>query len=264
MRPVTALVVDDDGAPREHLKGLLAGRPEIERVFAAGSCAAAVDFVEQQQPDIMFLDIELPDGTGFDVLRTIDDHLLPMVVFVTAYDAHAVEAFERGAIDYLLKPFPDERFEVALTRLLERLRQEEQQAMAQRLRSLLASTSADGPRAATTVDVGRSRKIALKESGRTVLVPLDGIDWIEGADVYVRVHTRDQSYLIREKLESLAEQLDSRRFIRVHRSAIVNFERVRSIERDPRGRNQVVLESGAEIRVSRTGKRRLSERLELL
>lgn len=255
------LIVDDEQPARENLRVLVQDRSEVERVFEAANAHAARELMRRHNPDIMFLDIQMPDESGLEVLHDIDSADLPLVIFVTGYRDHAVDAFGLEAVDYLLKPFSNERFEAAWQRALWRLRSEEEVDLVHRMRRLLSDSEPQriGVEATGDASMGR-QQIALKSGGRTELVRIGDIDWIEGAGVYVRVHAGERSFLIREKLETLSRQLDPKNFVRVHRSAIVNLGKVIRIERDDAGRHHVVMHDGKRVRVSRSGKQQLDKR----
>ena len=255
------LIVDDEQHARKALRCLAESRPEIGDIVEVGNAHAAVEVIRRIRPQIMFLDVQMPGADGMSVLETLDPEELPLVVFVTAHEAHAVKAFERGVVDYLLKPFSDARFHQALDRVLDRRKREKASDVARRMRLLLEEMEEPPPSLdGNDVSIG-SRRIALKTGSRVEVIPIEDIAWIEGADVYVRVHARERSFLVREKLERLADQLEGHHFVRVHRSAVVNFNRVVRIQRDDRGRHQVMLQDGTAVRVSRSGKKLLDERL---
>ena len=226
-----AVIVDDEPLARDTVRLLLGRDPEIE---IAGACSGidAVALIERTSPDILFLDVQMPEVDGFDVLQAVGG--IPAIVFVTAYDEYAVRAFDVNAIDYLLKPFDDARFAVALHRAKERVRAAEPHRWL--------------------------RRFLVRARDRVVVVSVDDVDWIEAADYYASLHAGGKTHLIRQTLNDLEQHLDPERFIRVHRSAIVNVERVREIHPLFRGDCALVLEGGASVRLSRT-RRELFERL---
>lgn len=255
------LIVDDEPRARSTLRTLAESRGEIGEIFEAANGHAAVEMIRRVRPAIMFLDVQMPGADGISVWERLDPEELPLVVFVTAHDNHAVTAFERGAVDYLLKPFSDARFHRALDRVLDRRRREKATDLARRMRLLIEEMEHPGSGSdGAEVSVG-PRRIALKTGSRVEVIPIEEIDWIEGADVYVRVHARDRSFLVRDKLERLSEELEVHQFVRVHRSALVNLDRVVRIHRDEQGRYTVTLIDGTDVRASRSGKRLLDERL---
>jgi two-component system, LytTR family, response regulator len=244
-----ALIVDDEPPARQTLR-LLLGREEFD---VAGECShgqEAIDAIARQTPDLLLLDVQMPGMDGFDVLRAIGPSAVPALVFVTAYDRYALKAFETHALDYLLKPFSDERFTEVMARVRDRLLERNLADSGRRLASLLASKAAEAP-----------ATIVVKEGSRTVVVPIDDILWIEAEDYYVRLHTRDKRTMARLSLKSLADTLDPGRFVRVHRSTIVNIRQVRTIEPLASGDQRMVLSDGTELRVSRTYRAAVEQRL---
>ena len=231
-----ALVVDDEPLARSLLRVLLARDPEVE---VAGECsgAEAVEAVERTRPDLLFLDVQMPEVDGFDVLAALGRERAPAVVFVTAYDRYAVRAFEVHAVDYLLKPIDEARFAEALARAKDRARR---RVTDPRLGPLLADHAR------------HARRFLVRGRERTVVVDAADVDWIEAADYYATLHAGGKAHLIRETLTDLAERLDPERFVRVHRSAIVNLDRVREIHPLFRGDAELVLAGGARVRMSRT------------
>jgi two-component system LytT family response regulator len=198
--------------------------------------------VRQHVPDVLFLDEQMPGMDGFEVLHALGPHASPVVVFVTAYDQYALDAFESQALDYLLMPFADERFAAVLDRVRARLRERSFASMGERLSGLLASRP----------PASRSELVA-RDGGRTLFIPQSDIVWIEAEDYYARVHTRDRRVLVRESLRSLAERLlPPGAFIRVHRGAVLNVNYVAEVEPLASGDQTVVLTTGARLRVSRT------------
>ena len=251
------MVVDDEPAARATLRLLLAREPDCELVAECADGDSAVAALQRERPDLLLLDVQMPERDGFAVLAALAPEQVPPVVFVTAYDAHALRAFEVHALDYLLKPFSDARFAQALGRARERLRTEGLAAVAQRVRALVAGEQpAASPRrpAPDDGDPGSSPpgRLLVREAGRTRVLRLGDVDWIEAADYYARVHLRGRSHLVRRSLADLERELDPRRFARVHRSAIVNLERVAEIRPLFKGDAVVVLEGGRELRVSRS------------
>ena len=246
-----ALIVDDEPPARQTLRLLL----PREGFDVAGECShgrEAIAAIARQPPDLLLLDVQMPGMDGFDVLRAIGPAAVPALVFVTAYDRYALKAFETHALDYLLKPFSDERFAEVMTRVRDRLHERKLADSGRRLASLLASKpAADGP-----------ATIVVKEGSRTVVIPIDDILWIEAEDYYVRVHTRLQRTMVRLSLKALAETLDADRFVRVHRSTIVNIRHVRRLEPLASGDQRMWLSDGTELRVSRTYRAALDGRLE--
>ena len=228
------LVVDDEPQARSNLRVLLTADAGIESVSECGGGAEAVAVIRSADPDLVFLDVQMPEMDGFDVIETLGAEA-PVVVFVTAYDEHAVRAFDAGALDYLLKPFDNQRFALALARARKRI-------------------------AANRAASGVSPPVAVKELGRIVYVDQRDIEWIEAADYYVCVHASEKSHLLRRTMAELERELDNGLFCRVHRSAIVNVLRVRSLELgDSDG--SVVLKSGTRLPLSRRYRKQVQTRL---
>jgi two-component system LytT family response regulator len=245
---IRAAIVEDEPPARLGLRTLLAADPQIRLV---AECASVDEALHQLRPaavELLFLDVQLARRTGFDLLQALGPARPPAVVFVTAFDHHALRAFEVDAIDYLLKPFDDARFAQALLRGKERVRQHR----AQRLAAQLAETLAPGaPQAA------RARTLTLRDGVRTTVLPEDEIDWIEAQDYYVEIHAGGVSHLHRETLRELEAKLDPGRFARIHRSAIVRLDRVRELRALPSGDAEAVLRDGTRLRVSRRHRKAL-------
>jgi two-component system LytT family response regulator len=235
-----ALIVDDETVARRRIRRLLAAEPDV---VVAGECAdgaAAVDAMTTERPDLTFLDVQMPELDGFGVLRRIDPAALPAIIFVTAFDAYALRAFEVHAIDYLLKPFTAERFRLALDRARERIRR---------------STADAGLASLAGALRGRPRylsRLSVRAASRIILVDLATVDWIEAADNYVRLHAGSREYLLRETLARLEQRLDPERFVRIHRSAIVQVDRVSELHPASHGDMEVVLRNGTVLTLSRT------------
>ena len=251
---------DDEPAARATLRLLLEREPEVEIVAECADGRAAVEAVRAARPDLLLLDVQMPELDGFGVLAALAEHETPAVIFVTAYDAHALRAFEVRALDYLLKPFSDDRFARALARAREEIRTLGLAALGRRVHALVASPPPDAaaePGAGPDASPAAGGRLLIPEVGRTRVVRLDRVDWIEAADYCVRVHLRDRSHLLRRSLADLERELDPRRFLRIHRSAIVNVDRVAQIRPLFKGDAVVELEGGRELRVSRAHRARL-------
>ena len=235
-----ALIVDDEAVARRRIRRLLATDPEIFVIGECGDGDAAVDTIAREHPDLVFLDIQMPERDGFAVVEALDPAALPAIVFVTAFDRYALRAFDVHAIDYLLKPFTPERFRTAVQRAKERI---QGRSLDSGLVSL-AQALRDRPRYASRVPV--------KTGGKIVLLDLAAVDWIEAADNYVRLHVGTREYLHRETLAALEKQLDPERFARVHRSTIVQLDRIVELHPASHGDMDVVLRSGTIVSLSRT------------
>jgi two-component system LytT family response regulator len=252
-KSICALVVDDEELARMRLADLLAKDPDIGRVIEAEDGADAVAVIQEAKPDIVFLDVQMLGVDGFGVIDAIGAESMPLTVFVTAYDRFALQAFEADATDYLLKPFSDRRYEQTMTRVKKRLHDV-------RSREADGATSF-GPELLKLVDK-RSEPgeiwdwIVVKSRGVTRLIMTDDIDWIEGAGIYVTVHAGGEEFLYRANLSALESRLDPSRFIRIHKSSIVNLKSVSFLERRSHGEFDVTLKDGAQLMMSRTHRAR--------
>jgi two-component system, LytTR family, response regulator len=261
--PIRVVAVDDEPLALSGLRGLLSRDPEVDVVAVCDSGEEAVDVIRAMRPNLVLLDIQMPEMDGFEVVRAVGADQMPPVIFVTAFDRFAVRAFEVSAVDYLLKPFDDERFTVALDRAKRAVRHASQPNVADQLAGLLrmvqAQSNADSRTESDPSHPGM-RRLVIRMPGRTLFVPYRDIAWIEGADYCVRVHVGRKSHLLRESLRSLAARLDPRLFVRIHRSAIVNVSRVRELRVGDGTEGIAVLDDGTELRVGR-GRRSVLEQL---
>ena len=230
----------DEPLARHTLRLLLGRSVDFAVAAECSSGAEAVDAVRRERPDVLFLDVQMPEVDGFEVLRRLEPDAAPTVVFVTAFDRYALQAFEQHALDYLLKPFSDERFAVVLDRTRARLRERTFASMAGRLSDLLAATAP-----------GR-RQLVVKDGGRTLVLAHEDIVWIEAEDYCARIHLRGRTVLVRESLRALTDSLDGAGFVRVHRSAIANVAWVQEIEPLASGDQRLTLRDGTVLKVSRT------------
>ena len=262
--PLRVLLVDDEPLVRRGLRAFLAAERGVEVVGEARDGNEAVAAVRELAPDVLFLDVQMPELDGFGVLDALGPER-PAVVFVTAFDAYAIRAFEVHAVDYLLKPFDEARFRTALDRVRERVvarrggataAAPDTGALDARLDALLAQLRGDG-----RVPTDWLARIAIRETDRVTYVPVGDVDWLEADDNYVRVHTRAGARLVRETLKSLESRLDPRHFARIHRSAIVNLERVRELRPTFNGEYVVVLATGARLTLSRGHRDAFFERM---
>jgi two-component system LytT family response regulator len=257
---IRTLVVDDEPLAREGLRLLLAADPEVSVVGEAGNGPDAVRLIREQRPDLLLLDVQMPELNGFEVLSRLAPGEVPAVIFVTAYDRYALRAFDIHALDYLLKPFRDERFHDAVGRAKAQIRLARMSDLSQRLMSVLSTygdrdATAAPPPAAVPVSPPATpwlTRLAIRDTGRVVFLEVDEIEYIEAADYYVQIHAGGKAYLHRETMQSLEARLDPERFMRIHRSAIVNSRRIRELRSEGRRDLVVVLTSGAELRVARS------------
>ncbi len=249
---IKALIVDDEQLARKMIRRLLDGHGEIEIIGECENGREAITAIETAQPDLVFLDIQMPEVDGFAVLESLTGKHLPHIVFVTAYDQYAIRAFEVHALDYLLKPFDRERFEQALERALAQIESEKDSHLNQRLLSLL------GEHTGATNYLGR---MIIKNDGRVFFLKTDEIFWIEAQGNYVLLYTERQKHFFREAISSLESKLDPHQFKRIGRSAIVNLDQVRELQVWSRGDYKVVLRNGAELKLSHRYRENLSKYL---
>jgi two-component system LytT family response regulator len=259
MEPVRTIIVDDEQLARRGLRTLVERRPEFTVVAVCADGREAVARIAELKPDLVLLDVQMPEITGFDVLDRLPRDVLPVVVFVTAYDEYAVRAFEVHALDYLLKPVSQKRLDEALDRAAARLRDRK---LAEYGTTLLAAVAdvQRGREAPVGVAPGagdRLTRIMVKIGDAIQFVEVADIDWIEGADYYVTLHAAGKDYLYRESLKHLEDRLDPGQFVRIHMSAIVNLAKAREIRRNFGGEYDVILNSGRKLPVSRRRKKDL-------
>ena len=232
---IRTLIVDDEPPARANLRVLLRRNQEVEIVAECGSGTEALAEIRSKKPDLVFLDVQMPECDGFDVLELLGSEL-PAIIFVTAYDQYALRAFEAGALDYLLKPFDDSRFERALVRAKERI-------------------------AHANPAAKKLERFAIKGTGQVSFVDISDIDWIEAADYYACIHVGAKSHLLRRSMAELEQDLDPRVFCRIHRSAIVNLARVQALELREDGEHDAVLRDGTRLRMSRRYRKGLQSRM---
>ena len=237
-RPLRVVIADDEPLALSNLRALIAREEALELVGECGSGAQAVEVVRRERPDLLLIDVQMPEVDGFDAIERLGTDVPPAVVFVTAYDQYALRAFDAGALDYLLKPFDDARFAQALARVNARA----------------------GPRD----DAGRVRRLAVRTGRQLTLLDVATIDWIGAADYCVELHVGDRVHLLRRSMGAVESEFGMLGFCRVHRSAIVNLARVCALEIGSDGESQVVLEGGATLPLGKRHRARLRERLGLL
>ncbi len=233
---IRALVVDDEPLARSNILHLLRANSEVEIIGQCDSPTTALDAIRTQKPDLVFLDVRMPDYDGFDVLEMLGADAPPAVIFVTAYDQYALKAFEAGALDYLLKPFNNARFARALERAKERI--------------------ARRPQTPAKMD-----RLTIKSAGSVIFLPVADIDWVEAADYYASLHVGPKTHLLRRSMNELESDLDPAQFYRIHRSTIVNLDRVRELRFDSDAEYELVLADGTKLRLSRRYRKGLQERL---
>ena len=249
------LIVDDEPLARERVRMMLGMHDDVAVIGEVGDGQQAIDAIRQQRPDLVFLDVQMPSVDGFGVLRALEGEVMPHVVFVTAYDQYALRAFEVHALDYVLKPFNAERFSQALQRARSAIAKRDEGEVGvdrDRLRSLVMSL---------TAEQREKQRIVVKSSGRVFFVKVDDIDWIEAEGNYVRLHMGAQSHLLRETMKGMESVLDTSQFIRIHRSTIVNADRIRELQPLFHGEYAVILRDGTRLVASRGPDNRLKKLL---
>jgi two-component system LytT family response regulator len=248
MRPIRALIADDEPLARERIRSLLSNSPEVTIVGEAGDGNQAVTMIRELQPSLLFLDVQMPGADGFTVLQKLQPQSSAAVIFVTAYDAFALRAFEVHAVDYLLKPFTRERFEQALTHALRQLAQGGTSGFEPKVLSLLE---------AIRLQRQADERVAIRAEDGLYFVRISEIDWVEASANYVKIHTGARQHVVRDTLKSFEERLDPNRFLRVHRGAIVNLDSIQRLEPWFHGEYAVVLRDGTKLMSSRTYSERL-------
>ena len=258
-RVLRVLVVDDEPLGRGRVLDLLEEQPDVEIVGTAADGAVAVDAIRTLGPDLVFLDVQMPRMNGLDVVREIGTESMPATIFVTAYDEYALQAFDAAAVDYLVKPFRDDRFEAAFRRARRRIEADSREQLHEQLMALLG-----GKRAAEPLRASSPRyleRIAVQMKGRMRVVPVGSIDYITASGAYAELHVRSERFVIRESMQQLEERLDPDRFMRVHRSTIVRLDLVETLLRSEGSDYQVQLKGGTRLRVSRSRREAVEQRL---
>ncbi|MEK6335932.1 MAG: LytTR family DNA-binding domain-containing protein [Acidobacteriota bacterium] len=252
MEKIRTVIVDDEPLARRGIRAQLKNEKDIEIISECRNGHEAVKAIESQAPDLVFLDVQMPELNGFQVVEGIGVERMPAVIFVTAYDRYALRAFEVHALDYLLKPFDDERFATALERARRHINQKNIDDLSRRLQGLLD-------------DLQSSRKyverLVVKSAGRIFFLSVAEIDWIEAADNYVRLHAGRESHLLRETMNSLEKKLDPEQFLRVHRSRIVNARKIKELQPLFRGEYDIMLRDGTRVESGRGYRERIQKLL---
>jgi len=249
---IRALIVDDEPLARHRIRRLLARDADIGTIADCANGYEAITAINEHAPDLLFLDVQMPELDGFAVLERLKSEPMPLVIFVTAYNQYALRAFEVSAVDYLLKPFDRQRFDKALQRAKSRLLTDRGGELNQRALALLEALKAQS---------SHLERLLVKAGGRAFFLKTEEIDWIEAEGKYVRLHVGRESYLLREGINSLEAQLDPRKFLRIHRSTIVNIDRVRELQPWFHHEYRVVLRDGTQLMLSRSCRKRLAELL---
>jgi two-component system LytT family response regulator len=247
---IRVLVVDDEPLARAMVREMLADEPNAEIVGECGNGRAAITAIQSLTPDVLFLDVQMPDLGGFEVLESLSNETSPCVIFITAYDQYAVRAFEVHALDYLLKPFDRDRFDLAWQRARAFVGGDRGHRREQDILALLQELKA-GPQ--------YLKRLLVKTEGRVFFLDVDDIHFIEAQGNYVRVHNSAKSYMIRETISGLESQLDPKAFLRIHRSAIVKIDKIKELQPWFHGEYHVVLESGKQLTLSRNYRANLQQ-----
>ncbi len=250
-----ALIVDDESLARRTIRDLLFVDPEVEIIGECDSGSEAVSFLLKQVPDLLFLDIQMPGMNGFEVLSKIEVERIPAIIFVTAFDQYALKAFEAHALDYLLKPFTDERFKAALRQAKTHIEMKDLNRLNQSLLALIGKYAANEPVAVKRK--GFLTRFMIRSGSRAAFIKAEDVDWIAADDYYIKLHVSGKSHLLRMSMTELEERLDPERFLRIHRSTIINFDRVKELHQNPNGASVVVLKDGTELKLSRSRRERL-------
>jgi two-component system, LytTR family, response regulator len=279
-QPIRVLIVDDEPLARRRVADLLADEAGVEIVGKATSGAEAIAAIRGMSPDVVFLDIQMPDGTGLDVVREIGPDAMPVTVFVTAFDQYALRAFDAAAIDYLVKPFDDERFEQAFRRARRAVELGAVSKLSGQLMAALSAVQGTGGTSGATQHAPSAsapghpptpapapppylERIAVETRGQVRVVPISKVLYITASGPYAEIHTAERTHLIREQMQVLEERLDPERFFRVHRSAIVRFDLIESLTRNASGDYVVQLKGGLSLKVSRSRSDELERRMGL-
>ncbi len=249
---IRTLIVDDEPLARTRIRSLLEREPDIEVVGESGDGQQAVAMIQELQPDLLFLDVQMPALDGFAVLEAIDAERLPAVIFVTAYDRYAIRAFDVHALDYLLKPFDRERFPRALERARAQLQRDEKVAASEKLLALIEDVQSQKK---------PLQRLVIKAAGRVFFLRLEEIDWIEAAGNYVKLHVGAETHLLRETMNALEGRLNAEQFVRIHRSTIVNLDRIQELQPWFHGDYRVILHDGTQLTLSRGYRQKLQELL---
>lgn len=258
--PIRVLIVDDEPLARARIAEMLAEQDDVEIVGEATNGDGAIEEIRELDPDVVFLDVQMPGRSGLDVVREIGPDQMPHTIFVTAYDQYALNAFDVAAVDYLVKPFDDERFEQAFQRARRIVQLEQVGQLAERLRSVL-DHGHGAERPGRAAGLTYLERVAVESRGQLRVVPVDHIEYIEANGPYVALHTKDGRFIVRERMQTLEDRLDPAVFFRIHRSTIVRLDRIDTVRRGGGGEYAVRLKSGVELKVSRSRVEELEARL---
>jgi two-component system LytT family response regulator len=278
--PIRVLIVDDEPIARRRMRRLLRLEDDVDVVEEVGSGREAIEVINRERPDLVLLDVQMPDIDGFGVVDALGVEHMPPTIFVTAYNEYAVRAFDVHAIDYLLKPFDPDRFKAAFQRARSHLEQVSSAEQGRKIRALLEQVLGEGATASiggssmnggggagVAVQTVRHRyvdRLMVKHDGRVFFVKASDVDWFEAAGNYVRIHTGKVSHLIRETMQRIETQLDPAMFVRIHRAVIVNLDRIRELQPWFAGDYVVILRDGRQLKLSRTYREHLHTRMQRL
>lgn len=251
-KTITALIVDDEPPGRHKIRVMLKHESNIEIIGECTNGTEAVETIQSKKPDLVFLDVQMPEMDGFDVIKKIGVNNLPEIIFITAYEHYALQAFEVHALDYLLKPFDKERFQHALQRAKDRILERDQSNISQKLLSMLHEIK---------LTQKHSDRLVVKSEGKVFFLKTNEIDWIEAAGNYVRLHTGNESHLLRETMSGIQKKLNPNQFIRIHRSTFVNIEQIKELQPWFHGEYVVILKEGTQLTMSRGYRNNLTELL---
>jgi two-component system LytT family response regulator len=255
MNKIQTLVVDDEPLAREGILLLLKKDPEIEIIGECNNGRQAVKVLKDESIDLLFLDIQMPEMNGFQVLEDISSENMPVVIFVTAYNQYAIQAFKVHALNYLLKPFSDEQFYTALKHAKDYIKMKNFKELSKRMINLLENHSTDIlGKEISQKDSKYINRIAISSTGRVYFIKVNEIEWIEASDYYVQLHTGNKTHLLRETMNNLETKLNPAKFMRIHRSTIVNLDCIQGIEPYFNGEYLVILNNGTKLKVSRNRK----------
>ena len=246
---IRAVIVDDEELGRERIQSLLAEHPDVEIAGVCSDGREAVETIEQTRPDLVFLDVQMPGMNGFEVVENLQTDPLPAIIFVTAHDGHALRAFEIHALDFLLKPFDQTRFDKALEHARAQIGSANNPALDTHLLSLIAEMRSEKK---------YPERLIVKSSGRVFFVRTEDIDWVEASGNYVKIHTKSEAHLLRESMKNMEGKLDPKTFVRIHRSTIVNIDRIKELEPWFHGEYIVIMRDGTRLTASRVFSDRLS------
>lgn len=250
---IKTLIVDDEPLARDRVKRFLRDEDGVEVIGECKNGVEAIDAIRTKNPDLVFLDIQMPEKDGFDVIKALDPKKLPTIIFVTAYDQYALQAFEVHALDYLLKPFNRERIKRAVARAREHLEHKRLGDLDERLTSLISDLR---------IEKKYLDRLVVKSVGRVFFLKTDEIDWIEAAGNYVKLHVGRESHMIRDTMNGIEAKLDPDKFLRIHRSTVVNIDRIKELHPMFSGDYAVILRNGTELALSRNYRERFTELFE--